>query len=150
MIKIKREVEYDTETNKTGVNLEVTVKAEADSPIPIIIQLEKVLCQVRETLEALEAKQKTWEAKVANQVDQPEPEHSTLSNDPKLPEKEQSQRIRNRSKQYIISYPHGATICKVTGHSLDNSELSERLLAGLKAGKDVTMPDTWKVQVVNL
>ena len=77
------------------------------------VHIGSLLCQVRETLEALEAKQKIWEVKEANLVDQPEPDHSTQHNDQKLPEREQSQRTRKPSKQYIISFPEGE--CRYSG-----------------------------------
>lgn len=114
-------------------------------------KLEKTICQAKATLEALEAKQKIWDQKEARQEDQPEQEHSTQPNDQKLPEKEQSQRTRKANKkQYIISYPKGTTTCIDTGITQQNCTIAEMMLIALRNGKDVTVPNTWRIQVVDL
>lgn len=103
-----------------------------------VVHIGSLICQVRETLEALEAKQKIWEAKEASQEVQPEQEHLTPNNDPKLPEREQSQRIRNRSKQYIVSVPEGL------------EDMGDSIAQALVDGKSVSHPNLIKIQVVDL
>jgi len=131
-----------------------------------VIHIGRLLWQVREMLEALEAKQKTWDQKEESQEVQPEQEHSIPHNDQKLPEKEQSQRIRkvsdisehympstvnigHSSKQYIISHPEGFVV-DANGDVTSNQVIAESLIIKLRKGSDVTISNNWKVQVIDL
>lgn len=114
----------------------------------ILHQLEVLLWQAKATLNQLVRKQKTWEVKEANQEVQLEHEHSIPNNDQKLQEKEQLLKTTKRNKQYIISYPEGETKCLVTGKVASNCDIAEQLLNSLRNGDDITMPNTWKIQVV--
>ena len=50
--------------------------------------------------------------------------------------------------QYIVGYPYGQT--RFNNAETDNAKLAELLIAGLEAGKSVSIPPTWTVTVVNL
>jgi len=116
-----------------------------------LLNMELLICQVKAMLNLPDHKQKTWDQKEESQEVPQEHVSSTHNNDQRLPEKEQSQKIvKTSKKQYIISYPHGATICQSSGESLSNCDLSEKVLLTLRNGGDVTMPNDWKVQVIDL
>ncbi len=128
--------------------------------------LEKEIWQAKETLNQRAHKQRTWDQKEENQVVPQEQESSIHSNDQRLPEKEQSQRtvktndisehympstvsMGRSGKQYIISHPEGLVI-DANGEITSNQVIAESLIIKLKQGSDVTIPNTWKVQVIDL
>jgi len=114
--------------------------------------IRTLLCQVRETLEALEAKQKIWEAKAESQEVQPEQEHSTQHNDQKLQEKEQSQRTRSPSdiSMSFISRQLGGAFLYTIRCPENSRDEAKALIRQLNEGHVVTYPTTWKVQVIDL
>jgi hypothetical protein len=116
-----------------------------------ITYLEKEIWQAKGTLNQLVAKQKTWDQKEENQVAPQEQESSTPSNDQRLPEKEQSQRTaRTNKKQYIISYPPGYSVNVESGETKDNSDIAADMINSLREGFDITIPNTFKLQVIDL
>lgn len=131
-----------------------------------IEELENIVCQAKETLRARVAKQKTWDQKEGNPVVRQEPESSTHSNAQTSQEKEQSQRttktndisehympstvsIGHTGKQYIVSHPEGF-VTDAKGEMTSNQVIAESLIIKLKQGSDITIPNTWKVQVIDL
>lgn len=115
------------------------------------IERIKVLCLEKETLSQLAHKQKTWDQKEENPVVQLEQESSTPSNDQKSQEKEQSQKIvKTNNKQCVISYPIGYSTNVQTGNSHDNADIAADMLNSLREGFDITIPNTFKLQVIDL
>ena len=116
-----------------------------------IKELERILWQAKETLNQQVAKQKTWDQPEENQVAQPEQESSIPNKDQRLPEKEQSQKIvKTNKKQYIISYPQGQSIDADTNEILDNCDIARNIQAALNCGDSISIPNYWKVQVIDL
>lgn len=136
---------------ETGDDISLAMDITPGNELKDLHELEILVCQVKETLRALAHKQKTWDQKVENPVVQPEQESSTPNNDQKSQEKEQSQRtVKTNNKQYIITYPLGTTKCYDTGITIPNVQLAENVVVALREGKDISIPNTWKVQVIDL
>jgi DNA polymerase II large subunit len=114
--------------------------------------IRNLICQVRETLEALEVKQKIWDQKAESQEVQPEQEHSTPHNDQKLQEKEQSQRTRSPSdiSMSFISRQLGGAFLYTIRCPENSRDEAKALIRQLNEGHVVTYPTTWKVQVIDL
>lgn len=135
---------------ETGDDISLAMDITPGNEARILHELEIIVCQVKETLNQLARKQKTWDQKEENPVAQQEQESSTHSNDQRLQEKEQSQKIVKTNKQYIISYPPGSTRCLDTGKEARNCDIADAMVAALRVGDDITMPNDWKVQVIDL
>ena len=112
--------------------------------------IRTLVCQVKATLNQLEPKLKTLDQKEESQEDQQEQESSIHNNDQKSPEKGQKQKIRKPSRpQFVISFPEGKALCKVTGQIKDNSVIADMLLDALYNGLDISIPNTWTLQVIH-
>jgi hypothetical protein len=141
---VTKKIEYvnNCTDRETGSRVSVDISVSPHLVQNAIQELEKLVCQAKETLRALEVKPKTWDQKVENPVVQQEHVSSTPNNDQKSQEKEQSQKIVKTSdilKQYLVSY----------GSGLD-TEAVESLMEELDKGNSVYYPDTITVQVIDL
>lgn len=138
MINVTVQPLYNSKSDATKyVTIDISI---SNTDLGIAEDWEKALCRVKEMLSQLEAKPKIWDQKEENPVVPQEQESSTHSNDQRLPEKGQLQKIvRTNKKQYLVSY----------GSGLD-TEAVNNLLQELEDGKSVYYPDTLTVQVIDL
>jgi hypothetical protein len=159
---------YENHSKDTfnGDIVSIDISIDRESLEYTLKQLEYILWQAKEMLNRQALRPKTWEAKVESPVVQLEQESSTPNNDQKSQEKEQSQKIVKTSnisehympstvnvghtgKQYIITHPEGF-VTDANGEITSNQVIAESLIIKLKQGSDTTIPNTWKVQVIDL